>query len=229
MKSFVAGYIYLNLNACWVVFVFSLYTFRSKTLEGGMKTIAIIGAGLSGLTLAAKLKQSLPGVDIQLFEKARGPGGRMSTRRAAQNGIEFSFDHGAQFFTARSGAFREFLSPYINEGIVAPWQIDIEKENVFVGAPAMNAICKSLASGLNVRTGAQVQDLTRGPQGWILDIDSAQAGPFDLVVSSAPAPQTSILFEDYFAYQNALAAIQYQPCFALMLCFATNCPPLDVA
>jgi predicted NAD/FAD-dependent oxidoreductase len=41
--------------------------------------IAIIGAGLSGLILARALSQH---ASVNVFEKARGVGGRMSTRYA---------------------------------------------------------------------------------------------------------------------------------------------------
>jgi len=44
-----------------------------------MPKIAIIGAGLSGLILAHSLKEH---ANITIFEKARGVGGRMSTRYA---------------------------------------------------------------------------------------------------------------------------------------------------
>ena len=60
--------------------------------------IAVIGAGLAGVSLAKNLADF---ADITLFEKSRGSGGRMSFRRAGP----FSFDHGAQFFTARSEPF----------------------------------------------------------------------------------------------------------------------------
>jgi renalase len=43
-----------------------------------MKKMAIIGSGLSGLTLAHLLKDCF---EITLFEKARSPGGRLATRR----------------------------------------------------------------------------------------------------------------------------------------------------
>ena len=68
-----------------------------------MKKIAIIGAGLSGLSIAHLLKEN---ADITLFEKARGVSGRMSTRRAEP----YFFDHGAQYFTARTKAFQDFMS-----------------------------------------------------------------------------------------------------------------------
>ena len=52
------------------------------------KNIAIIGAELSGLSLASFLKDHAA---ISIFEKARGVGGRMSTRYTD----DFQFDHGA--------------------------------------------------------------------------------------------------------------------------------------
>ena len=42
-----------------------------------MKKIAIIGAGLSGLTAATQLREH---AEVTVFEKSRGPGGRMETR-----------------------------------------------------------------------------------------------------------------------------------------------------
>ena len=44
-----------------------------------MIRVAIIGAGLSGLSLAHLLRDK---AEVILFEKARGVSGRMSTRRA---------------------------------------------------------------------------------------------------------------------------------------------------
>ena len=60
-----------------------------------MTKISIIGAGLSGLSVAHLLKDY---ADITLFEKARGVSGRIASRRAEP----YVFDHGAQYFTART-------------------------------------------------------------------------------------------------------------------------------
>jgi predicted NAD/FAD-dependent oxidoreductase len=46
---------------------------------------------------------------VTIFEKARGAGGRMATRRAEP----FIFDHGAQFFKAKTGRFSAFIAPLI--------------------------------------------------------------------------------------------------------------------
>ena len=73
--------------------------------------IAIIGAGLSGLTIALKLKNF---ADITIFDKSRGAGGRICTRYAEP----YVFDHGAQFFIARSNKFKKFLEPMIEAGVI---------------------------------------------------------------------------------------------------------------
>jgi predicted NAD/FAD-dependent oxidoreductase len=78
-----------------------------------MKRIAIIGAGLSGLVLARRLGDI---AQVTIFEKFRSVGGRMATRYAH----DYEFDHGAQFFTARTLEFREFLQPLVDDGFREP-------------------------------------------------------------------------------------------------------------
>ena len=63
------------------------------------------------LSLAYYLQKS---TSVSLFEKSQGVSGRMSTRSFA----DFEFDHGAQFFTARSNKFNEFLLPYLEDRTV---------------------------------------------------------------------------------------------------------------
>jgi renalase len=43
--------------------------------------VAVIGAGIAGAACAGALQGC--GVDVTMFDKSRGVGGRMSTRRAA--------------------------------------------------------------------------------------------------------------------------------------------------
>ena len=79
--------------------------------------VAVIGSGLSGLITGNLLKNI---ADVTLFEKSRYPGGRISTR----NEISYSFDHGAQFFTARTVEFKEFITPLIFRRIIQVWEAD---------------------------------------------------------------------------------------------------------
>ena len=66
--------------------------------------VAVIGAGLAGLSCAQALLQA--GHTVHVFDKSRGPSGRMSTRRAEDQSGPWQCDHGAQYFTARDAAFR---------------------------------------------------------------------------------------------------------------------------
>jgi predicted NAD/FAD-dependent oxidoreductase len=55
--------------------------------------LAIIGAGMAGLAAAHWLRRERPDIEVLIFEKSRGVGGRTATRRV-QGAV---FDHGAQY------------------------------------------------------------------------------------------------------------------------------------
>ncbi|HTN65255.1 MAG TPA: FAD-dependent oxidoreductase, partial [Burkholderiaceae bacterium] len=63
--------------------------------------IAIVGAGLAGLVCATRLQAQ--GHRVTVYEKNPASGGRMHTRETELGG----FDVGAQYFTARSAAFKK--------------------------------------------------------------------------------------------------------------------------
>lgn len=194
-----------------------------------MTRVAIIGAGLSGLVVARRLQTV---ADVTLFEKSRGPGGRMATRYAG----DFEFDHGAQFFTARSKAFRTFLQPLIDNGIVAAWQARFAEFNRdcitalrpwggdnphYVGAPRMNSIGKALSVDLKIVLETTITAIARNSSGWTLSDDAGkQSGPFDWVVITSPAPQTGALARPFPELAAYCGERKMLGCFALMLGFA---------
>jgi len=186
--------------------------------------IAIIGAGLSGLTAAHYLKDSH---DITIFEKARGVGGRMSTRYADP----YQFDHGAQYFTARSRAFQGFLKPHIESGLVKDWQpkvVTLEKgekpykrewfEPHYVAAPRRNMLCKELARDLDVSIKVEIAKLEQRLEGWVLhDKESESYGVFDWVICSAPSHQAANLLPQHFAGYETIANTKMEGNYTLML------------
>ena len=145
-----------------------------------MIRVAIIGAGLSGLVLAHRLQAA---AEVTVFEKSRGSGGRLSTRYAG----DYEFDHGAQYFTARTEAFRSFLQPLIEAGMIAQWRPAIAEfdrskvttvhdpdgaETRYVGAPRMNRIGKALADELILELETSIARIERTDGGWFV-IDDA--------------------------------------------------------
>ena len=188
------------------------------------RSIAIIGAGLSGLRLAQHLH---PVADVTVFEKSRGLGGRMSTRRADP----YHFDHGAQYFTARGPAFAAFLRPYLEAGSVEIWQPRLANladgtpppvwsAPRYVAVPGMTGLAKSMAQDLKVERSVHIDCLQRSGSSWALrDKEGIIRDGFDWVISTAPAPQTAQLMPPEFAGHTALQSTQMQGCYTLMLGF----------
>ena len=79
------------------------------------KTVAVIGAGISGITAASNL--AMKGFNVTIFEKSRGPGGRCATRCEK----DFRFDHGAQYFTVSNDQFKNQVEVWLEEKIIAEW------------------------------------------------------------------------------------------------------------
>ena len=155
----------------------------------------------------------------------------MATRYDA----DFEFDHGAQFFTARTPEFRQFLAPLIDVGVVAAWPasfVELSGSKVtaarkwndahphFVGAPRMNEIGKHLARDLDVRLQTRVRTIEASARGWQLRGESqADLGRFDWVVLTAPAPQTAVLGAAVQSLDAACKDASMRACFALLLGF----------
>ena len=172
--------------------------------------IAVIGAGLAGLTCAREL--SAQGLAPVVFDKGRGLGGRLSTRRA-EGGLQF--DHGAQYLTAESGGFASLLRDAEAAGAVARWPLD-RKEPAFVGVPGMTGLAKFLSDGLNIRKGVRITQIRKSGDRWKLSWHGGE-DHFDRVVITAPAPQTAALVPKDHSFRCSLETVDMDPCLALMV------------
>lgn len=87
--------------------------------------IAVIGAGIAGLACAELLAQA--GQQVHVFDKSRGPAGRMSTKRGEDGvdaqgaGTVWQCDQGAQYFTARDADFHAQVQRWVQGGAAALW------------------------------------------------------------------------------------------------------------
>jgi predicted NAD/FAD-dependent oxidoreductase len=198
-----------------------------------MKRIAIIGAGIAGLALAREIHSF---ARVTVFEKSRGYGGRMATRQAEP----YQFDHGAQFFTAKSVQFENFLEPYIDAGHVARWDaefVEIESDNIicrrnwidgpphYVCAPQMNVLAKQMAVDLDVVLETRVTRIVAMNSRWRLyDQDQMSLGEFDWIVLAIPAKQALDLMPESFAGRRTTEEKQMLGCYSLMLGFKQALP-----
>lgn len=204
-----------------------------------MTNIAIIGAGLSGLTLATYLQTN---ANVHLFEKSRGVGGRLATRRAEP----YQFDHGAQFFTVKTDAFRCFIQPMLSQGIIKPWPakfVEISERTIchrrvwqdhpehYVGVPTMNAMAKYLSKNLTITHDTRVQSVVKDKQRWcLINQENESLGYYDWVISTVPAQQALELLPDDCDFYQQLNSVNMQACFSLMLGFENDlCLDFDAA
>ncbi|MBH5322959.1 NAD(P)/FAD-dependent oxidoreductase [Aurantiacibacter sediminis] len=182
--------------------------------------IAIIGAGMAGLSCGAALKEA--GHRVSLFDKGRGPGGRMATRRAEVDGKTLRFDHGAQYFTARDPRFAAQVERWQSQGVVAPWSA--AKEGAWVGTPGMNAPIKAMAAKQDVTFGKRIEEIRReGKALWLLDEEGTVGSAFDAVLVAVPAEQVAPLL---YAHQGEFAQLSEdtvsKPNWTLMATFTSR-------
>lgn len=196
-------------------------------------SVAVVGAGISGLACAGDLAAA--GWRVQVFDKSRGPGGRVATRRTDQGG----FDHGAQYFTVRDESFSRAVDGWRREGAVSPWagrivrfardatagvDIDTDRAARMVGTPGMSALGRALARGLDIACESTILRARRLDAGWELTVaangglaEHALPQRWDWLVCAAPAPQTAQLLAEVPSLAAAAAARTMQPCWAVMV------------
>ncbi|SLN09760.1 Dehydrosqualene desaturase [Roseivivax jejudonensis] len=180
--------------------------------------IAVVGAGPAGLTCAKALAES--GFSITVFEKSRGLGGRLATRR--REGVQF--DHGAPAVAVSSPQGRAWVAAAEAAEHAVAWPgRSLADGPEWVGLPGMSGLCRPLADGLDIAFQSEVTSLRDEGSQWIVGTD-AGALPFDRVVLAIPAPQAQRLLADVDdTLCRALDRVVYAPCYTLLVAFAA--PP----
>ena len=190
------------------------------------KNIAVIGAGLAGITVASKIKEKF---DVKVFEKSKDVGGRMSTRRENQ----FIFDHGAQFFKIKTIDFKNFLLELFVQKKIKPWIFRLayfegqylskiklikDSDKFFVGVPNMNSIAKYLSKDCNVILNTKIERIIRKNDKWNLyDHNKKSHGSYDWIILSLPAQQSLELLTNKISFYSLIKKIKMKGCFSLMV------------
>ena len=150
---------------------------------GERARVAVVGAGIAGLLAARKLRDHC---DVVVFDKARGVGGRMATRRIGSA----TLDHGAQFLTTHTDRFASLVAEWEDAGVVAEWfsarvgpsgvadgPADAQDGHIrYRGVGTMNDIAKHLAEGTDVRTQSRVTSVRLHGGRWRLSLGDSEPG-----------------------------------------------------
>ena len=190
---------------------------RSHTMfDRPIKTVAIVGAGMAGITCALTLSLRLE--HVKVFELAHHAGGRMASARVGG----YEFDLGAPCFTAQDEVFRGYVETWQSEGLVRPWNgwvVDLNGGNMigrgldegwYVGVPNMAALVRQLARLCHVQYGCKVERVHRVGDAWrVLGANAEDLGTFDLVVMAVPPTQAVALLADVTtSIHNDIADVQ---------------------
>ena len=181
--------------------------------------VLVIGAGMAGLSAASSLQKA--GRKPLLIDKGRGIGGRMATRRIGAA----SFDHGAQFVTARDPHFEQILKNACAAGAAVEWcrgfTAEADGHPRWRGTPGMSALAKYCALGLEIVQEKQVTSLRPESDHWILSMADGETWSAGAVILTAPVPQSLVLLEAGGVplepiLQQRLSSIHYERCLAVM-------------
>jgi hypothetical protein len=208
--------------------------------------VAIIGAGIAGLTCAQQLQQA--GYQVVIVEKSRGVGGRVATRRLQDTHA----DHGLRYLEPQGKLLQPLIEILIQRGILQPWTDTIYELKLaepesgvkshshlspltsqplqltrYVAPSGMTAVAKFLATGLEIWLNRRVQTMKpTGEQTWHLTFDSTDETPNELnaraVVVAIPAPQALMLLEPLVetalpqAFLDSLCSVEFDPCLSVI-------------
>ncbi|MEQ8525687.1 FAD-dependent oxidoreductase [Gracilimonas sp.] len=203
--------------------------------------IAVIGAGISGLTAGRELANA--GHEVVVYEKSGGYGGRLATRYAGNKNTQ-KLDHGVSFFTAEAPEFKKLISELAGKEIITTWEGKFanrnsngkitfrENESPYYYAPkGMNTIGKYLGRNLDIRLNEKVGGLThigenrRKKKSWMLNFPTALTESADAVIISAPARQAYALLNttideiETLKLVREIDEVEYESQFALLAGF----------
>lgn len=171
--------------------------------------IAIIGAGVAGLSSALTLQKL--GHKIILIDKGRSVGGRMATRYFEQDGVRRYIDTAAHYvdLTPESPSFNSLMSNLFPEQ---------KSASRIKGPRGVNSIAKKMADSLDsveVLLSHKVTSIQYNSENRKFSIDatsrqSSTQSIVDAIILTAPVPQSIDLLSKY---PDLVATLQKAPAY----------------
>ncbi len=186
---------------------------------GGVRSIAVVGAGLAG-ALAGRILTD-HGHRVTLYDKGRGAGGRMSSRR--RDG--WQVDYGGRRLRLNAPELASMRELWLADGVIRPVE-----NGLYAPIGPANALVRQLLVDSDVRFGQRVDRLQRVDAIWQLhDSSHNLLGEAEIVLLALPPSQAADLTEPFDpALTSRLRAVPMAPAWVVMAALpsGTPCPPL---
>ncbi len=201
-----------------------------------MWDVAIVGAGLAGITCARQLTAA--GYSVCLLDKSRGLGGRIATRRMDS---QQKVDHGLRYWQPATAGLQALTDELLAAGVIKPWAVrayeilqrerlvPVEMEPVYVAEQGMSAIAKYLARDFtleeNLFTSYRAVAISAQKGYWRVEFDDGDAIKAKQCAIAIPAAQAAELLDTYTEDQRTaelskaiaqLQAVTYWPCLSVL-------------
>lgn len=187
--------------------------------------VAIIGAGIAGLACARELR----GHDVVIYEKSRGVGGRVNTRKTG----EFVWDTGATSIAPRGKRIQSVMLDQLDSSHLHRIELPIAVHSalrVMPGNPERNSVPryvytngiaelpKQLAANLDIRFERTITEIKK--VGAEYEVEDER---FDAVVLTPPIPQTAQLLWT-LDESRPIANVKYRTSLSVLLAFESPNP-----
>jgi len=185
-----------------------------------VKNIAIIGSGMTGLSLAHNLDKN----NITIFDKSWRPGGRVSTRKNEN----LLFDHGAHYLSINHEVdqLRILLN---NLNIVDTKEInfsanflkkEILRKRILIGKNGMNSIPRKIFNYLKIKSyfNTKITKIIKMNDKYSIFADHKEFNDFDLVLVCIPYLQAKEITSEFIDF-NAKHEPRYEPIYTVMLSY----------
>ncbi len=166
-----------------------------------MSTYCVIGSGISGATIANLLSKKY---SVDLFDKARGPGGRASFKRLDKLK---GFDHGTQYISPKSSSFKNFIQKLIKKKVLKTWggkhlflnKIKRENKNhlKIIGKLGNNDISKYLLKDINCNFKTELKKIDYKEKKWVLTFSDGTKKIYEKLILTCPFVQLSKLSKKF--------------------------------
>ena len=168
-----------------------------------MNSLIIVGAGITGLSVAEYLKTQIP--DLAIIEKSKSVGGRMATRRDSLA----TYDHGAQFYKHSTERPFPWHNRWLQSNKTQPWFTE-QKFQGYCGINGMTALAKDLAIEKKIHFDQKVVRIHQNINHLRLETETGELFDTQFVVLTSPLPQSlEILKNSKISFPEALVQISF--------------------